>query len=464
MDEERKVPQNKMGTMPVPKLLMQMSLPMVISMLVQALYNVVDSIYVSHISENALTAVSLAFPIQNLMIAVACGIGVGMNALLSRCLGQHDYDGANSAAEHGGLLFGISTVLFMVFGVFGSGVFFASQTSIGEIVESGTVYIRICSVASAGIFFEIFFERLLQSTGKTFYSMIAQGSGAIVNIILDPILIFGVFGIPGMGIAGAALATVIGQFTAMIVAFYLHYKNNDEVLLKPSEFTFHNETIRTILQVGIPSMLMMAIGSVMSYGLNRILFTFSSTAVAVFGAYFKLQSFVFMPVFGMNNGIVPIIAYNYGYKRPDRIKQTMKLGMGCAVGFMTLGAVAFFTIPEVLLGFFDASPELLAMGAPALRTICLCFPVAAFCIVAGSVFQALGNGMYSLIMSACRQLVLLLPAAYLLAQLGNVDLVWFSFPIAEVGSCSLCIFFLIRIFKTKLHPMEAEMVARAKAE
>ena len=457
MEQERKVPQNKMGTLPVPKLLMQMSLPMVISMLVQALYNVVDSIYVSHISENALTAVSLAFPVQNLMIAVACGVGVGMNALLSRCLGKRDYDGANSAAEHGGLLMAIGTLLFVLFGFFGAGFFFQSQTNIAEIVEGGTVYIRICCIASFGIFFEIFFERLLQSTGKTFYSMIAQGAGAILNIILDPILIFGIFGIPGMGIAGAALATVIGQIAAMLVGLYLHHRYNDEVLIKPLEFRLHRETITTILQVGIPSMLMMAIGSVMSYGLNRILFTFSATAVAVFGAYFKLQSFVFMPVFGMNNGIVPIIAYNYGYKRPDRIKQTMKLGMGCAIGYMTLGMLAFLLIPDVLLGFFDASPELLAIGVPALRTICLCFPFAAFSIVAGSVFQALGNGVYSLVMSVCRQLVVLLPVAYLLAQLGNVDLVWLSYPIAEVASGTLCAIFLIRIFKQKLKPMEVEM-------
>ena len=457
MEQERNVPQNKMGTLPVPKLLMQMSLPMVISMLVQALYNVVDSIYVSHISENALTAVSLAFPVQNLMIAVACGVGVGMNALLSRCLGKRDYDGANSAAEHGGLLMAIGTLLFVLFGLFGAGFFFRSQTNITEIVEGGTVYIRICCIASFGIFFEIFFERLLQSTGKTFYSMIAQGAGAILNIILDPILIFGIFGIPGMGIAGAALATVIGQIAAMLVGLYLHHRYNDEVLVKPLEFRLHRETIATILQVGIPSMLMMAIGSVMSYGLNRILFAFSATAVAVFGAYFKLQSFVFMPVFGMNNGIVPIIAYNYGYKRPDRIKQTMKLGMGCAIGYMTLGTLAFLLIPDVLLGFFDASPELLAIGVPALRTICLCFPFAAFSIVAGSVFQALGNGVYSLVMSVCRQLVVLLPVAYLLAQLGNVDLVWLSYPIAEVASGTLCAIFLIRIFKQKLKPMEVEM-------
>ena len=457
MEQERNVPQNKMGLLPVPKLLMQMSLPMVASMLVQALYNVVDSVYVSHISENALTAVSLAYPVQNLMIAVACGIGVGMNALLSRCLGQRDYDGANSAAEHGGLLMGIGTVLFMLFGFFAAGTYFAGQTDIAEIVEGGTVYTQICTIGSLGIFFEIFFERLLQSTGKTFYSMIAQGVGAIVNIILDPILIFGVFGIPGMGIAGAALATVIGQFSAMLVGLYLHHRYNDEVLLRPLDFKLHRKTIGAILQVGIPSMLMMAIGSVMSYGLNRILFTFSATAVAVFGAYFKLQSFVFMPVFGMNNGMVPVIAYNYGYKRPDRIKQTMKLGMGCAIGYMTLGAVVFFAIPGPLLGFFDASPELLAIGVPALRILCLCFPVAAFCIVAGSVFQALGNGVYSLIMSVSRQLVVLLPAAWLLSKAGNVDLVWLSFPIAEMVSCGLCVIFLIRIFKTKLHPMEAEM-------
>lgn len=451
--EKDKTQENKMGVMPIPKLLVQMSLPMVISMLVQAMYNVVDSIYVSHVSENALTAVSMAFPIQNLMIAVACGIGVGMNALLSRNLGQKDYDAANDAADHGVLLCGIGMVLFVLFGVFASGIFFRTQTDIGEIVTGGTTYISICTIASFGLFFEILFERLLQSTGKTFYSMITQGVGAIVNIILDPILIFGYFGVPAMGITGAALATVIGQIVAMFLGMYLHHAKNDEVLIQLSKFRPKKQVILAILEVGIPSMLMMAIGSVMSYGMNRILFTFSSTAVAVFGAYFKLQSFIFMPIFGMNNGIVPIIAYNYGYKKPQRITQTIKLGMICAVIYMTLGFAAFQIFPAQLLGFFDASPELLRIGVPALRIISISFLAAGFCIVAGSVFQSLGNGMYSLMVSVFRQLLVLLPVAYVLSRTGNLDLVWLSFPIAEVVSLAVSAFFLVRIFRLRIRTL-----------
>lgn len=442
--------ENKMGVMPIPKLLMQMSLPMVISMLVQAMYNVVDSIYVSHVSENALTAVSMAFPIQNLMIALACGIGVGMNALLSRCLGQKNYDAANDTADHGVLLCALGTAVFVLFGLFGAGFFFRTQTDIAEIVSGGTTYIAICSIASFGLFFEILFERLLQSTGKTFYSMITQGVGAIVNIILDPILIFGYFGLPKMGIAGAALATVIGQIVAMFVGMYLHHAKNHEVLIQLSKFRPKKQVILGILEVGIPSMLMMAIGSVMSYGMNRILFTFSSTAVAVFGAYFKLQSFVFMPIFGMNNGIVPIIAYNYGFQKPKRITQTIKLGMICAVVYMVFGFALFQLLPAQLLGFFDASPQLLAIGVPALRIISISFLAAGFCIVASSVFQALGNGVYSLLVSVFRQLLVLLPVAFLLAQTGNLDLVWLSFPIAEVISLALSVFFLMRIYKQRI--------------
>lgn len=454
MDQKNNTPrENKMGTMPVPKLLVTMSLPMIISMLVQALYNVVDSIFVSQINENALTAVSLAFPIQNLIIAVASGTGVGVNALLSRSLGEKNYEQANRAANTSVLLTICSYAVFALIGIFGSRLFFNSQTSDPQIREFGYQYMSIVCICSFGVFMQITMERLLQSTGLTFYNMITQGVGAILNIIFDPILIFGYFGFPKMGVAGAAAATVFGQIVAMCLGIYFNLRKNKEIQFSLKQMRFHGPTVKMIYMVGIPSILMMSIGSVMTFGMNKILLMFSSTAAAVFGVYFKLQSFFFMPVFGMNNGIVPIIAFNYGARSKKRIMDTMKLGCIAAFCMMILGLAAFNFIPDLLLKMFNASDELLAIGRQALRTISLSFPLAAFGIVFGSVFQALGNGVYSLIVSICRQLLMLLPSAWILAMTFGLDAVWWSFPIAEIVSFAVSVFLFRRIYAQKIRPL-----------
>ena len=437
--------ENKMGTMPVNKLLISMSLPMMVSMLVQALYNVVDSIFVSRINENALTAVSLAFPIQTLMIAVAGGTCVGINAVLSKALGEKQQQKANETAVNGIVLMGISYILFLLVGLFGTRAFYLSQTKDAQIVQYGVEYLSIVCSCSIGLFAQFTFERLLQSTGRTFYIMITQGTGAIINIILDPVFIFGLFGMPRMGVAGAAVATVTGQIIAGTFALLINYNKTDDIQIKFKGLHLEREIVGQIYKIGVPSMIMQAIGSVMTYGMNLILISFTSTATAVFGVYFKLQSFVFMPVFGLNNGLVPILAYNFGAGRRDRFIKALKCGILYAVSIMFVGLVIFQTIPQVLLGFFEASDEMLRIGVPALRIICLSFLPAGFGIVCGTAFQALGNAVYSMIVSIARQLVVLLPAAYLLSLLGNVNYVWWAFPIAEVMSLTVTIIFLIRI-------------------
>ena len=439
--------ENKMGVMPVNKLLVSMSLPMMISMLVQALYNIVDSIFVSRISENALTAVSLAFPIQSLMIAVAVGTSVGVNALLSKSLGEKEFEKANLVAVNGIFLAGLSFILFLVLGIFISRPFFESQTEVQEIVAYGTDYLTVCCCASLGIFMQCIFERLLQSTGKTIYTMYTQGVGALINIILDPVFIFGYLGVPAMGVTGAAVATITGQFAAAVLAVFFNLKVNREIQISFRHFKPNLPLIGGIYKVGFPSIVMQAIGSVMTYGMNRILVTFTETATAVFGVYFKLQSFIFMPVFGLNNGMVPIIAYNYGAGKRERVVQTMKLSIIYAVCIMFAGLAVMELFPQVLLGFFQASENMLAIGVPALRIICLSFVFAGFCIVTGSVFQALGNGMYSMLVSIARQLLVLLPVAFALSRLGKVDYVWWAFPVAELVSLSMTIFFLHKINK-----------------
>lgn len=437
--------ENKMGVMPVNKLLLTMSLPIMVSMLVQALYNIVDSVFVAMISENALTAVSLAFPIQSLMIAVATGTGVGINAVLSKALGEKNFDKANKTAVNGVFLTALSYLLFILIGIFVTGPFYHSQTGDAEILEFGKQYLTIVCVASCGLFTQITFERLLQSTGKTFYTMITQGTGAIINIILDPILIFGLFGMPKMGVAGAAAATVIGQIAAAVLSVVINHKVNHEVKLILRGFRPDKDIIRQIFTVGIPSIIMQAIGSLMTYGMNLILISFTSTATAVFGVYFKLQSFIFMPIFGLNNGMVPIIAYNYGAGKKERLYKTIKLSIAYAEVLMVAGFLIFEFFPDVLFDWFNASATMLSIGVPALRIISISFLMAGFCIICGSVFQALGNGVYSMVVSIARQLIVLLPAAYLLSKLGKVDYVWWAFPIAEIMSLALSLFFLLRI-------------------
>lgn len=448
------VKENKMGIMPIPKLLISMSLPMIISMLVQALYNIVDSMFVAQMNEEALTAVSLAFPIQNLMIAVAAGTGVGINALLSRSLGEKKLDDANRIASNGVLLALISSLIFAVVGGFGSRLFFALQTDDPLIIKYGTAYMTIITVASMGIFLQVTYERLLQSTGKTIFNMITQGTGAIINIILDPIMIFGWFGFPALGVTGAALATVIGQFCAVLLAVYFHNKYNNEITVKLRGFKIDKKSIVNIYKIGVPSIIMQSIGSVTTFSMNNILLMFSSTAATVFGVYFKLQSFVFMPVFGLTNGMIPIVAYNYGARNKKRIFDTLKLSIAIAVTIMIIGMLIFQFLPQTLLGLFDASENMIAIGIPALRTISLSFTFAGFCIISSSMFQALGNGVYSMIMSMARQLFVIIPVAFIFAKLFGLDMVWWSYPIAEIVSVAVCIIFLKRIFKEKLSTME----------
>lgn len=452
--QEQTLKENKMGAMPVGKLLITMALPMIVSMLVQALYNVVDSIFVAQLSEDALTAVSLAFPMQNLMIAVSMGIGVGMNALLSKRLGEKRFQEANKAGENGVFLEALAYVLFALVGLFAVRLFFTAQTDIAHIIDDGAAYLRICCLCSFGLFTQVIFERLLQSTGKTFYSMITQATGAIINIILDPIMIFGLFGFPKLGVAGAALATVLGQIVAGCLAIYLNHKKNTEIHLHFRTFRPQGVIIRRIFAVGVPSIIMSSIGSVMTFCLNQILMAFSSTAAAVFGVYFKLQSFVFMPVFGLNNGMVPIVAYNYGARKKERMMHTIRLSITYAVGMMLIGILIFQLFPAGLLRLFDASEHMLAIGVPALRIISTHFIFAGFCIISSSVFQALGNGIQSMIISIVRQLVVLLPAAYLLSLSGVLDLVWLAFPIAEIASVILCIFFFRRIYQREIKALD----------
>ncbi len=442
------IQENKMGVMPINRLLITMSLPMMISMLVQALYNVVDSIFVARLSEDALTAVSLAFPVQNLMIASATGTGVGINALLSRNLGEKKFDDANKAAKNGIFLSFITYLLFAVFGLTLTRFFFKTQTDISYIIDAGTQYLSIVCTLSFGLFGQIVLERLLQSTGKSFYSMITQATGAVVNIILDPIFIFGLFGFPRLEVAGAALATVIGQIAAMCVGIYFNLKKNKEISINFKGYRPSARIIKRIYSVGIPSIIMQSIASVMTFCLNQILLAFTSTATAVFGVYFKLQSFVFMPIFGLNNGMVPIVAYNLGAKKRERMLKAITYSIIYAVALMLVGLIIFQLFPKNLLALFDASEAMIKIGVPALRIISLSYLFAGFCIITSSVFQAIGNGIWSMSIAIIRQLVVLIPVAFMLAKTGQLNLVWFSFPIAECFSLALCILFLRRVTKT----------------
>lgn len=439
--------ENKMGVMPVNKLLLTMSIPMVISMMIQALYNVVDSIFVARINENALTAVSLVFPVQSIMIAVSTGTCVGVNAILSKRLGEKRLEEADKTANIAVLLSILSYGVFLIIGLFCSEFFFSVQTGEAQIIAYGASYMRIVCCCSFGLFLQVCFERLLQSTGRTFYTMLMQGTGAIINIILDPIMIFGYLGFPKMGIAGAAVATVTGQIIAMLLGLFFNRKVNHEIHLSIRKMVFDREIIKEIYKIGVPAILMQSIGSVMVFLMNKILLGFTSTATAVFGIYFKLQSFVFMPIFGLSNGLVPIVAYNYGAKNRDRMIKAVKYSMFYAIGFMCLGMLLAECVPGSLLLMFDASESMLAIGIPAIRILCTCFVLAGFNIIASSLFQAVGDSIYSLVMSAIRQLIVLLPAAYLLSLTGNLDAVWLSFPIAEIAALIVSSALLRKVLK-----------------
>ena len=447
--------ENKMAVMPVGKLLFNMALPMIIAMIVQALYNVVDSIYVSQISESAVTALSLAFPVQNILIGFATGVGVGVNSLLSKSLGEGNQKAANRAAGNGVFLALLATAVFILFGLFGARPYFEIQSDVAETVDSGAIYTAICCIGSLGIFIEVLGERLLQSSGRTVYTLLTQGTGAVLNIILDPVFIFGFepLGIPAMGIAGAAVATVIGQWVAAILAVIFNLKCNPDVQFAAWFIKPHKDAIKPILTVGIPSIIMMAIGSLMNFGMNQILQGFNETATGVFGIYFKLQSFFFMPLFGINNATISIVAFNYGARNPKRITGTLLRACITALCIMITGLLIFQFLPDVLLGFFNPSDEFLRLGRSALRIISICFPSAAFGIALSASFQALGDGIYSTIVSICRQMLALLPAAYLLSLSGEVNNVWWAFPIAETVSLCVTAFFFLRIYKQKIKPL-----------
>ena len=447
------IQENKMGTMPVGKLLANMALPMALSMLVQALYNVVDSIYVSQISDSAVTALSLAFPIQNLQIGFAVGVGVGVNSLLSKSLGERNQEAVNKTAGNGLVMMTIVTALFMLFGIFGVRPYYTMQSDVAATVEGGIAYTRICCLFVAGSFLQILCERLLQSTGRTVYSMITQSVGAIANIVLDPVFIFGWFGLPAMGIAGAAVATVIGQWLGALTGLYFNLRRNPDVQFARRYIRLDREIAGSILTVGVPAMIMNGIGSVMTFGMNQILQGFSETATAVFGIYFKLQSFFFMPVFGLNGATISIVAYNYGARKPERITRVLKLAAGAALTLMLAGLLVFQVYPDILLDMFNPTEAFLQIGRVCLRTISWSFPIAALGIVLSASFQALGNGVYAAITSLCRQLVVLLPVAYLMSLTGNVNLVWLAFPIAEVFSGALNIALYLRIYQQKIKPM-----------
>ena len=453
LEKEVKVQENKMGVMPVAKLLLTMSVPMMISMLVQALYNIVDSMFVAKLSESALTAVSRAFPVQNLMIAVGTGTGVGINALVSRSLGEKKQEYANSAANNGIYLAIFSFIGFAIVCGFFAPAFFRVQTTDPQIMEYGVDYVRVIGIMSFGLFIQLTCEKLLQSTGKTVYSMATQLLGAIINIILDPIMIFGLFGFPRMEVTGAALATVTGQIIAAIAGVIVNMKLNKELHISLVKYKISGDVIRSIYSVGFPSIIMASVGSVMTFGMNKILMGFTSTATAVFGVYFKLQSFIFMPVFGLNNGMVPIVAYNYGARKPKRITKAIKLSIIYGVCIMLAGFAVFQLFPGSLLGIFSASDDMMAIGIPALRTISLSFLIAGFSVVASSVFQALGHGFLSLAVSVLRQLVVLLPAAFILSKAGGLGACWWSFPIAEVFSGVICFVFIRYAYKKEIHPL-----------
>jgi len=439
-----------MGTMPEGKLLAGMAIPMMISMLLQALYNVVDSYFVSRVSQDAFNALSLAFPLQALMIGLGAGTGLGVNALISRALGEKRQDTADRVANTAIVLFALCAALFAVIGFTCSGPFFRAQTDVSGIVEAGDVYCTICLGFSAGIFFQFCFERFLQATGRTSLSMVTQISGAVINIVMDPILIFGLLGFPAMGVKGAAIATVLGQIVAAVMGLFINLRRNPDIHLKLSEMRWRKDVAAEVYKIGFPSILMQCVGSFLVFGMNQILLTFSTVATAVYGAYFKLQSFIFMPVFGLNNGMIPIISYNYGARRPGRVKKTIRLSIFAAVGIMLVGVLMFELFPAQLLRIFDADAAMLRDGVPAFRIIATSYLFAGFCIIAGSVFQAIGNPMHSLIVSICRQLLVLLPAAYLLSLTRRLELVWLSYPIAEIFSLILSVYFLRKTMR-KMH-------------
>ncbi len=437
----------RMGEMDEGKLLITLAFPIMLSMLVQAMYNIVDSIYVARVSENCLSALSLAFPAQNIMIGLGTGTGVGVSTLISRSLGRRDTRTAHKVCGNAVFLAFCCWLVMALFGLFGADIFIRSQTDIEDIRVHADQYLRIVTIGSIFMYLQMTMEKLLQSTGLTRLSMWTQMVGAVTNIILDPFFIFGWCGLPAMGTAGAAIATVIGQIAGMLLGIFLHRRRNIELRFTRADIRPDLPIIGSVYRIGFPSVVMMVVGSVTNYCMNRILISFTPTAIAVYGCYFKIQSFFFMPVFGLNSAMIPVIGYNYGARKKERIYRTFRFGVLYASFFMLLGLVLFLLIPDTLLGIFNPSENMLSIGVPALRRIGLTFLFAGFCIVAGSVCQALDRSMASLIVSVMRQLVVLIPAAWLLSRTGDVNMVWWAFPIAEIMSLLASIFFLRSAFR-----------------
>lgn len=447
---KRKRPENKMGTMPINKLIINMSLPLITSMFVQAFYNIVDSLFVARINEDALTAVSMSFPAQNLMISAGVGVGVGITALIARYLGAHDEKGITRVVHNGIFLGILNSILFALFGIFLAKFYFEFQKASGIIETYGIQYLSICSIFAFSIIMEITFERMLIASGKTIYTMITQSTGAIINIIFDPILIFGLFGFPKMGIVGAAVATIFGQTVAMFMALYFNVAKNHEVRISIKKFAVDFKTIVNIYEIGFPSIVMQSAASFMIFQLNNLLASFSTTATAVLGVYFKLQSFVILPVFGLNNSVISIVSYNYGAGKIKRLLKTVKVANIYAFSIMLAGFVLCQILPSQILKIFDASDNMLAIGVPALRIISFSFLIAPFSIVSSGTFQALGKGTFSLIISLIRQLIVILPLSYLLSRVMGMKGVWVAFPIAEIVAGILTTIYLRKLYKNEI--------------
>lgn len=442
-----------MGKLPENKLLLKLALPMILSMLLSALYNVVDSIFVGKISQDALTAVSLAFPMQNLIIALGVGVGVGANALISRALGEKKYKDANRYATNSIFIIAIIYVIFALVAGSLSRSFISWQTTSQPVIEYGTEYLQICCYASAGLFFSLVFEKILCSTGKTTYAMISQLVGAVVNIILDPILIFGLIGLPALGVKGAAIATVVGGGCSALTGFLMAKYKNKDVSISFKKFRPHGKTIGEIFRIGLPTTVLNAVGSVMTFSVNIILQKLHESAVTVFGIYFKIQSLVFMPLFGLTNAMVPIVAYNYGAGSKKRIMKTVKLSIMYATIFMIFATVIAECFPRQILALFSATPDMYEIGVPAIRILFSTYILVGVNVCILSICQALGKSVISMICSLLRQLIVLIPAAYLLAHFFGLPTVWFSFTIADFFSTAIALFFGILIYKKYIKPL-----------
>lgn len=443
----------KMGTAPILSLIFSMSLPAMFSMLVQSMYNIVDSIFVAQLGESALTAVSLAFPLQNLLIAVGVGTGVGLNSIISRRLGEHNEESASRTASHGIFLAICNSFVFVIFGFLFNRPFLQLFTEDPQVIQYGVDYLSVITTFCFGSMIQLALEKTIQSTGNMFYPMLIQLVGAITNIILDPIMIFGLFGFPALGVSGAAIATVIGQMVGMSLALYVVLRKNLAVKIHFKGFKPDMATIKNIYAVGLPSMVMQSIGSLLTTMINGILMSFSGAAVSVYGVYMKLQSFVMMPVFGLNQGLMPIMGYNYGAGNKKRLMQTLKYGTIIAACIMIAGTVVFMVFPVQMLQLFNASPDMMEIGVVALRTLSLSFLLASINIIFSTFFQALGNGVYSLIISVSRQLVIILPVAFFMAKFFGLDQVWLSMPIAEVVATVASIFMMRHVIRKSIDPM-----------